>query len=119
MPRLLQDIGMLVLNQVIGAQYGEISGKANTHAELIKVEQESLSLTHAEVGAILAEQWKLPPILATSVGASHDPSKVADPVLRKSLRSSRSPARPRTCSSILNPRRRSSKSVLPAPPPTR
>jgi two-component system, cell cycle response regulator len=80
---LLQDIGMLVLNQVISAQYGEISGKANTHAELIKVEQESLSLTHAEVGAILAEQWKLPPILATSVGASHDPSKVADPVLRK------------------------------------
>ena len=80
---LLQDIGMLVLNQVISAQYGEISAKAVTHAELIKVEQESLGLTHAEVGAILAEQWKLPPILATTVGASHDPTKVADPALRK------------------------------------
>jgi diguanylate cyclase (GGDEF)-like protein len=74
---------MLVLNQVINTQYGEISGKANSHAELIKLEQETLGLTHAEVGAILAEQWKLPPILATSVGASHDPSKVSDPALRK------------------------------------
>ncbi len=72
-----------VLNQVISAEYGEISGKANTHAELIKAEQEALGLTHAEVSAFLAEQWKLPPILATTVGASHDPSKVADPVLRK------------------------------------
>jgi two-component system, cell cycle response regulator len=80
---LLQDIGVLVLNQVISTQYAEISGKANTHAELIKIEQETLELTHAEVGAILAEQWKLPPILATTVGASHDPSKVTDPVLKK------------------------------------
>jgi len=80
---LLQDIGMLVLNQVISAQYGEISGKAKGHAELIKLEQETLGMTHAEAGAILADQWKLPPILAQSVGASHDSTKVTDPALRR------------------------------------
>ncbi len=40
-------------------------------------------MTHAEVGALLAEQWKLPPILVTAIGSSHDPSTVADPALNK------------------------------------
>src|SRR5271155_330611 len=80
---LLQDIGMLVLNQVVGTQYSEICSKSETHAELVKAETEALGMTHAEVGAMLAEQWKLPPILTTTVGASHDMSKVTDPALKK------------------------------------
>jgi two-component system, cell cycle response regulator len=80
---LLQDIGIIVLHQVLSGQYSEIAGNANTHAELIKAEQGALQITHAEVGAVLAAQWRLPPILATSVGASHDPSTVADPALKK------------------------------------
>jgi diguanylate cyclase (GGDEF)-like protein len=80
---LLQDIGMLVLSQVLGPQYSEICAKAANHGELVKAETETLQLTHPEVGSILAEQWKLPPILATTVGASHDSSKVADPALRR------------------------------------
>ena len=39
-------------------------------------------MTHAEVGGILAEQWKLPPILVTTIGASHDPSTVTDRTLK-------------------------------------
>jgi diguanylate cyclase (GGDEF)-like protein len=80
---LLQDIGMLVLNQVVGGQYSEICGKAATHTELAKAEVELLGLTHADVGAMLAEQWKLPPILSTTVGASHDFTKVTDASLKK------------------------------------
>jgi len=80
---LLQDIGMLALNQVISAQYGGICGKCATHAQLIKAEQESFGTTHAEIGAALAEQWKLPPILAATIGTSHDAAKVADPALQK------------------------------------
>jgi diguanylate cyclase (GGDEF)-like protein len=80
---LLQDIGMLVLYQVLGAQYSEICGKVANHSELIKAESEALQLTHADVGGILAEQWRLPPILGTTIGASHDFSKVADPALKK------------------------------------
>jgi two-component system, cell cycle response regulator len=80
---LLQDIGMLVLDQVLGPQYGEICSKCPTHPELIKAENEALGMTHAEVGALLAEKWKLPPILVTTIGASHDASNVADPTLKK------------------------------------
>ena len=80
---LLQDIGMLVLNQVLGGPYSEICGHSTTHVDLIKAEKESLGMTHAEVGAVLAAQWKLPPILATTIGASHNAADVADPTLRK------------------------------------
>jgi diguanylate cyclase (GGDEF)-like protein len=80
---LLQDIGMLALNQVIGVKYGEICGKCATHLELIKAERESLGITHAEIGATLAEQWKLPPILAGAIRASHNTSRIADPAQRQ------------------------------------
>jgi diguanylate cyclase (GGDEF)-like protein len=79
---LLQDIGMLVLDQVLGQSYSEICGKSPTHLDLVKAEAETLGMTHAEVGAILAEQWKLPPILVTTIGASHDPSVVTDATLK-------------------------------------
>jgi diguanylate cyclase (GGDEF)-like protein len=80
---LLQDIGMLVMDQVLSATYSEICGKAPTHPELIKCETEAFGMTHAEIGAILAEQWKLPPILVTAIRASHDASIVTDPTLKK------------------------------------
>jgi two-component system, cell cycle response regulator len=80
---LLQDIGMLVLDTVLGPQYGEICAKSPTHPELIKAEKEALGMTHAEIGALLAEQWKLPPILVTTIGGSHDDSTVTDPTLKK------------------------------------
>lgn len=79
---LLQDIGMLVLDQVLGAQYSEICEKSNTHPELIKAEREILGVTHAEVGGLLGEQWKLPPILTSSIAASHEAQKVSDPALK-------------------------------------
>ena len=117
---LLQDIGMLVLNQVISTQYGEISAKANTHAELIKAEQESLELTHAEVGgdpgrAVEAAARSLqPPSVQATI-----PARSTDPVLRKSPRSSRSPASPPMFSSMPPPPRPSFRSVPLAPPPIR
>src|SRR5205085_11958572 len=42
---LLKDIGMLVLDQVLGEPYGEIYVKANSHLELVTVEQEALGMT--------------------------------------------------------------------------
>jgi diguanylate cyclase (GGDEF)-like protein len=80
---LLQDIGMLVLDQVLVPQYSEICEKANTHDDLIKAENEALQMTHAEVGAVLAEQWKLPPILTVTIGNSHHADAVSDPALRR------------------------------------
>jgi len=83
---LLQDIGMLVLDQVLAQQYAEICESAHTHQQLVTAEKAALSMTHAEVGAILAEQWKLPPILTATIGGSHDPTTVTDPALVKLAR---------------------------------
>lgn len=80
---LLKDIGMLVLDQLLGAPYGEICEKAPTHEELAAVETQALGNNHAEVGGILAEHWKLPPILAVPVAFSHNVDAVPDPALRK------------------------------------
>src|SRR5690349_4607585 len=57
---LLKDIGMLVLDQVLGEQYGAINAAAPNHAQLVAAERQTLGMTHAEVGGLLATQWKLP-----------------------------------------------------------
>src|SRR3954470_7211783 len=80
---LLSDIGMLVLDRVLGEEYGELSAKHETHTELLAAEVEKYRMTHAEVGGMLADEWKLPPILATPIRCHHDPDVVKDPPLRR------------------------------------
>ena len=80
---LLQDIGMLVLDQVLGDEYGEIHEKIQSHAELAVVETQVLEMNHADVGGMLAGQWKLPPLLVSPIALHHAPEKVTDPALKK------------------------------------
>lgn len=80
---LLADIGMLVLDQVLGAEYGEIVAQAPSHEQLPALETAALQLTHGEAGGILAAQWKLPPLLAGPITLHHSPEQVEDPALRK------------------------------------
>src|SRR3954467_1484821 len=49
---LLMDIGMLVLDQVVGEPYAEICGAATSHSELAVGEAAALGMNHAEVGAM-------------------------------------------------------------------
>jgi two-component system, cell cycle response regulator len=58
---LLADIGVLVLNKVMAGEYDEIHKAALSHADLAFAESAVFGGTHAEVGAMLAESWKLPP----------------------------------------------------------
>ena len=80
---LLKDIGMLILDQVLGPQYGEIHAKAPSHADLCSIERKELGSDHAEVGGYLANSWKLPPVLTTPITYHHNPQAVTDPILRK------------------------------------
>ena len=80
---LLMDIGMLVLDQVLGNIYSEIHAKAASHEDLLAIESAALGANHAEVGAWLAEQWKLPPLLALPIMFHHQPQAVTDPVFSK------------------------------------
>ena len=80
---LLMDIGVLIMDQVLGQQYGAVIATVPSHELQSAAEQLGLELDHAQVGGWIAEQWKLPPILQSTIAHHHDPSAVADPALRK------------------------------------
>jgi len=75
---LMADIGMLVLEAALSEQYGELCARAATHQDLLKLERQELDLTHADVAAILTEQWKFPPILAIPIAHSHNSQAVTE-----------------------------------------
>jgi diguanylate cyclase (GGDEF)-like protein len=81
---LLHDIGMLVLEVVLGDDaYGSICANAKSHEDLAKLEEKNLGANHAEVGGVLAKQWKLPPVLEVPIGWHERCAQVTDPTLRK------------------------------------
>ncbi|HEV8378796.1 MAG TPA: GGDEF domain-containing protein [Tepidisphaeraceae bacterium] len=80
---LLMDIGMLVLDQVLGEEYGNAHDSASNHQQLTEIERKTFGLTHAEASATLAEQWKLPPVLAVPMAFHDHPRDVTDPALKK------------------------------------
>jgi putative nucleotidyltransferase with HDIG domain len=65
---LLHDIGKIVLNQYLPKEFMEIQtliferGKSSEAAEM-----EVLGVTHADVGAWLAERWNLPELLVEAI----------------------------------------------------
>ncbi len=80
---LMMDIGMLVLDQVVGEPYGALNDKAESHDDLIQIERDAQDMTHADVAGLLAAQWKLPPLLAEPMAHHHDPGVIIDLSLRR------------------------------------
>ena len=80
---LLKDIGMLVLDQVLGTEYGDIHARITSHADLPKAERDTVGADHAEVGGFLTVGWKLPPVLTMPISHHHQPENCPDPNLRK------------------------------------
>ena len=72
---LLQDLGVLVMSEALGAEYGTLYQKANQdHQVLAELEQDRWKTDHCEIGAWLAETWELPEVLREAVRGSHDPT---------------------------------------------
>lgn len=80
---LLMDIGMLALDKVLGARYGEACDRVHAHADLPVVEIHMFGADHAEIGQLMAEHWRLPSTLAIPIGAHHGPHNVDDHLLRQ------------------------------------
>lgn len=58
---LLQDIGMMAMYRALGSRYIEVLDAAQgDHRTLVKHELARLELQHPDLGAMLAERWKLP-----------------------------------------------------------
>jgi diguanylate cyclase (GGDEF)-like protein len=70
---LLQDLGMLAMNQTLGSSYRAVLAQVGPHhLELRAAEREVLDTDHTEIGAALAEYWKLPPILVAPIRYHED-----------------------------------------------
>ncbi len=72
---LLQDLGVLVMSEAFGNEYGALYQKANQDHQLLEtLEQGRWKTDHCEIGAWLAETWELPEVLREAVRGSHNPS---------------------------------------------
>lgn len=72
---LLHDIGELVLASNFSKPYSEaLAYRAQHDVALPEAEQAVLGITHAEVGALLAETWRFPPALRQAVADHHAPA---------------------------------------------
>jgi diguanylate cyclase (GGDEF)-like protein len=67
----------------MGEEYSRVYGALPSHDGLVAGERACFGMDHSDASAILAGQWKLPPVLAVPMGAHHDPSKLADPGLKR------------------------------------
>jgi diguanylate cyclase (GGDEF)-like protein len=70
---LLQDIGMLALDQIMPELYYGQRGVQPDHSALREVEQATLGTDHTAVGAWLLASWRLPERWAWALAASHCP----------------------------------------------
>jgi diguanylate cyclase (GGDEF)-like protein len=68
---LLQDVGMLALDQSLPDLYRNIDGLQQDHAALAAHETKRLQADHAYVGGWMMRNWHLPERLHTAISHSH------------------------------------------------
>jgi len=79
---LLQDMGMLALNQTINVEYQQVMRESgDEHRNLAEVERRIIGLDHMQVGAALASRWNLPPLLTEPIRYHHNPDEAPADVL--------------------------------------
>lgn len=73
---LLHDMGISILNRHFRDEYLRIAGIVReTNLTFLEAEESVLGVTHAEIGAWLAERWNLPDHLVEAVLLHHTPAK--------------------------------------------
>ena len=73
---LVQDIGMLALNQIYPDLYTKESLDQTCHDQLLRREREVLDIYHAEVGSWLLEYWGFPTHFSLATAYSDEPSLI-------------------------------------------
>jgi putative nucleotidyltransferase with HDIG domain len=72
---LLHDIGKLMLDQFVLADYAEIVELIEkSHLPLWQVEEKKIGINHAMVGGLVAEKWHFPSVLIDTIQYHHSPS---------------------------------------------
>ncbi len=70
---LLHDIGKLVLGPFAQKEADSFSAMLAAGREITEIEQELLGFSHADIGRILLDRWKLPRNLVETVELHHQP----------------------------------------------
>lgn len=74
---ILRDIGKIILEKYVGANYQFIEGLAlRQKVDFVTAEEQALGFSHATVGFKIAEKWGLPERLALVIQHHHHPSKL-------------------------------------------
>lgn len=77
---LLHDIGKIVLNEFVAAEFTEILARVeNEKLSFCEAEQQVLGFSHSDIGATLAERWELPPAIIRCIRYHHDPAELEKP----------------------------------------
>jgi len=84
---LLQDMAIPVISSAQGEKYDEIIDRWNTSPELAlaDLERDAFGYDHAQIGALIADNWGLPDYLVNAIGGHHNgPTDEApvDPAIR-------------------------------------
>lgn len=74
---LFQDMGMLAIFTSLKDEYIEVIQDID-HTQLTEVEESAIGFSHAEVGARLAQQWKLPVEIVNAIRYHHSPESATD-----------------------------------------
>jgi HD-like signal output (HDOD) protein len=76
---ILRDLGKLVLDSYVGADYALIEQEAQANKKgFEQAEIEVLGFSHAQLGEFIAQQWKFPELLITCIRHHHSPSLADD-----------------------------------------
>jgi diguanylate cyclase (GGDEF)-like protein len=83
---LLQDVGMLALDQAVPDLYRDSEALQRDHAALAEHEKKRINADHAQIGGWLMRTWNLPDRLSNAIAHSHrleldysaDPAKIFD-----------------------------------------
>ncbi|HOX06126.1 MAG TPA: HDOD domain-containing protein [Planctomycetota bacterium] len=76
---LLHDIGKLVMYQHAQAEFAKVLTRASRDdSTFLEAEGAAISFGHAEAGALLLENWKLPERLVAGLRFHHDPAAAPD-----------------------------------------
>jgi putative nucleotidyltransferase with HDIG domain len=77
---LLHDIGKVVLNEYVAADFLEIVRRVNMERiSFVEAENRVLGYSHAEIGGKVAEMWRLPEPIVRCVRHHHDPDGLGSP----------------------------------------
>jgi putative nucleotidyltransferase with HDIG domain len=77
---LLHDVGKVLLNEFVSREYAEIAARVQAEqVSFFEAERAALGVTHAEIGAAIAERWGLHADLVRCIRHHHEPGELPEP----------------------------------------